>query len=580
MFYLFMKGTVERQREPCYVSWMVVLAYPFTSIWQGLNYSDEGNALTIYQLIFTDPASIADTMGYWGGSAVGGLWYLLFGDFGVIGFRVAGALVSVATYVLVYFLLRVIVPERQLLVGLAFSVIATHHFFSLVLLNYNHVSILIFVAAILVLVHGLRGASMVLVGLSGFLFVSNIFVRLPNILGLASVLAVPFYGYKKNWEWRTHGIYLASFGLGAVVAGCCVTVLMNFLGHVPYFLQSLSFLGESVGGEQHGPYQDLLSPVVSGWVRLVKDGLVIGVLLILLVGGVKGLQNYGVPSWLPLVGGGVVFGYFYQLIGIPVAGRLISLLALACLVACGYALSTFKKEESITATIALLILIQLIIWPVGSGAGFVNHIYVLPLALAFAAHVLSRFVKDAFPLVSGEKPERGSFCRDMTGFIAYRKLTHGVLLAIFLVNSFCFIYDESSPRIELRSSVQHPYLRGILLSNNQARSLNGVLSELDRWVKPGGELFVAWTAPILNYLTRTTPYFTHPWSEIYPPSKVEQLLRERISQGRLPVAVKYRSTPYDKMLESFLSRNQYYKVWANEDFEIYLPPVFSAPTKS
>jgi len=94
---------------------------------------------------------------------------------------------------------------------------------------------------------------------------------------------------------------------------------------------------------------------------------------------------------------------------------------------------------------------------------------------------------------------------------------------------------------------------------------------LNRYVAPGDTLFVAGGAPLFNYLTQTRPYFTHPWSEIYPEHQVRGLLAHLPTVEPLPVTIRYQSSQYDALLNEFLAKNGYHEAWRGKTLAIYIP---------
>ena len=64
---------------------------------QGFDMHDEGWVLSAYQQIFNDPSTCEYQFLYYNALPIGGLWNMLFGLWGIYGFRILSALCSVAT---------------------------------------------------------------------------------------------------------------------------------------------------------------------------------------------------------------------------------------------------------------------------------------------------------------------------------------------------------------------------------------------------------------------------------------------------------------------------------------------------
>lgn len=558
-----------------FLTWTLIAAYPFLYLWQGISYSDEGNALVIYQLIFSDPASIADTYGVWGTNIIGGAWHLLFGELGLAGFRMGGAIVSVITFGLVYLLYRPYLDRMTIALGVLVGVVFCHHFMTTTLLGYNNLSLLFYLASMLLLVRGLDKDRPGFVFAAAALLGFNIFVRLPNLLGLSMALVIVWHGWTRGTPARSQWKQLAVFIVGVIVAVILSVALMRVLGHDRYYLRSLEYLFASTGNTDHGPYSNLIKPVFNGYYHLLFDGLVMLALLILAVHGTLRMDKYRAHLWLlPAAGVLLFFWRFYDVIGIPVSGRTGSMLVALCLaVSASYAFKARWRSGPL-GIIGLLLLIQLVIWPLGSGAGFVNQLYLLPLAfplvVEFMRNIMGIKSETRFAMAGGQDTG-GSVMVSPETFDAYRKRALILLLLFSAVNGFCFSYADSYNRLDLRYSIDNQRLKQIFTTREKAESLNAVLAELGKQVRKGDTLFVAWTAPLLNYLTETRPYFPHPWSEVYTRGQIEKMLQERNEQHPLPVTVKYSNTGYDDILDQFLASNAYQQAWKNSDFAVYVP---------
>jgi len=556
--------------------WLLIIIYPFLYLWQGISYSDEGNALVIYQLIFSDPAAIADTYGVWGTSIIGGAWNLLFGEFGLAGFRVGGAVVSIATFGLVYLLCRPHLDRMTIGLGVLVGVMYYHHFMTTTLLGYNNLSLFFHLASILLLVRGLNANRQGFIFAAAALIGFNIFVRLPNLLGLFMALAIAWHGWMQGTPARIQWKQLMIFTIGVVVAVAMSLVMMRALGHDYYYLRSLEYLFASTGNADHGPYGNLIKPVLNGYYHLLFDGLVMLALLLLAVHWTLRMDKYRPRVWLlPAAGALLFFWYFYDVIGIPLSGRLGSMLVALCMVVSALYAFMARWRSGPLGVIGLLLLIQLVIWPLGSGAGFVNQLYLLPAALPlvveFMRNVKGIMGETRFALAGGQDAG-GSVVAGSETLHAYRKRALALLLLFSAVNGFCFSYSDSYNRPGLRYAVDNQYLNHVYTTHEKAESLNAVIAELGKYVRKGDTLFVAWTAPLLNYLTETKPYFPHPWSEIYTRDEIERMLLERGDRRPLPVTVKYGNTGYDDILEEFLASNAYRRVWSNGEFAVYVPP--------
>ena len=70
---------------------LMLIIYPMLFMWQGIDLTDQGYALTTYQRIFDDPPTVLDklTLFYWLSAVIGGLWNQIFGGLGALAFKLA-----------------------------------------------------------------------------------------------------------------------------------------------------------------------------------------------------------------------------------------------------------------------------------------------------------------------------------------------------------------------------------------------------------------------------------------------------------------------------------------------------------
>ena len=560
------------------VMWLAIIIYPFLFIWQGLNFSDEGSALTIYHSIFTNPQSVGDTFGTWGTNIIGGAWLSLFGNFGVIGVRFAGALVSILTIIFAYLILKEYIEKKILLLGILVSFLFSYHFFTLTIMGYTNLSILFFVISIFFLAKGLKKNNNLLLFIAGFILSFNIFVRLPNILGLLFILGISLNAYiKKDIPVKTYLKQHFAFILGVLLNFVAVYFTMKFFGHITYYIESLRYTMGSVQMNQ-GAYNGLIAKTLKGYNRFFVDAtsmLVLFFLAIFLYLYTKfDRLNIFIKSSLLILFLLLLYAQ-YNLIGVPIGGRVATLLIGMCYLALAMRIFNYKDDKNLSI-IAFLILTLFIIIPIGSGAGYINSFYIMPIVFPMVVSYIHNAKKINFSLgISQPKifqnisftinEETLKKIKDflLVGFILYA-----------LTNAFAFSYDDSYNRFRLNTGINSPYLKGIYTTKEKAEPLSELLSELPKYVHKGDTILVAWIAPIIYYLSETHPYFPHPWTEIYTREQVIEFLNNNQKNTKLPVVVRYNYLKphlYDDILYRFFKNNSYKKKWNNDVYEIYAP---------
>lgn len=559
-----------------YILWAIIIIYPFLFLWQGLNFSDEGNILTIYNLIFNNPQSISDTFGTWGANIIGGIWLLLFGKFGLIGIRFAGALVSLLTLFFVYFIFKEFIEKKILLFGLLISFLFSYHFLTLTILGYNNLSILFFTISIFCLINGLKNNNNKLLFMAGFILSFNIFVRLPNILGLLLISAISLSAYiKKDISVKARLKQYFVFTAGILFNIAAVAFAMKFLGHDIYYIESIKYL---MGATQinHGPYGGLFFIALKGFFNLFIDAVIMFFLVLLAIFMYLYMKLDRLNIFIKL--SSLLFFIFllyskYNFIGIPIGGRIASLLIGICYATLVMCILNSKNDKNLRIA-AFLILVLFIIIPLGSGAGQINSLYVIPIAFPIAANYINSIKKiNFFSNIFNYKIFKNISLVVSDEIFKKTKIFIIISFILYIItNAFAFSYDDAYNRFSLNTGINHKYLKGIYTTKEKAEPLNELILELPKYVRRGDVLFVAWIAPIIYYLTETVPYFPHPWTEIYSRDQIIRFLSNK--NAKLPVIVRYnhlKNHEYDDILYNFLQNNFYKKKWNNAVYEIYAP---------
>jgi hypothetical protein len=258
---------------------------------------------------------------------------------------------------------------------------------------------------------------------------------------------------------------------------------------------------------------------------------------------------------------------------VPIGGRIASLLTGICYVVLALHILNYKKIDKDFSLIAFLLLGLFIIIPLGSGAGFVNSIYVIPVSFPIAVSYIHNIkeINFSLKLLQHRSTQGISFVISDEMLRKSKSFILIVFVIYALINAFAFSYDDAYNRFLLNAPLNHKYLRGVYTTEERAAPLNDLLPELSRHIRKGDTLLVAWIAPLIYYLTETKPYFPHPWTEIY--SK-EQVIKFFEKNRDMPVIVRYNYAnrhEYDDILYDFIERNLYEEKWRNDIYKIYTP---------
>lgn len=562
---------------------VLILAYPLLFIWQGLDFTDTGYILTNYQQIFIEPASIESSFRIWLSDVLGGIWVYFFGDLlGLTGYRLAGVLLVYGTIYVSYKVLRPYLGRTNLLWGLFLASVFINR--SGYQFNYNSFTAFFYVLGAYFLIKGLQGKQFPLIFISGFIVGLNLFVRLPNILGVFLVLAILFYGYINKEDlgrvFKQAGIFLAGFS----VSIAAVLLLMYAMGHVEAYLiafrETFSMLEDPTG---HHRSEKLINAFVMHHKNMVREvtkillGLAGLIVVLLLTARFKSphLQNIiigGAAVWLlhdnfaPFKDSDwvnmliIVVGLLYVLLSV--------LAAIKALQGIG------GKDLRLVSFVSLLILV---LAPLGSNVAIRNSIYGMYLALPMAIGFIAG-IRDI-----GLAPRE---------FSLLKALAVGVFLFFSLQSTYYFTYRDASDRMSMNQAVEHPKLKGVHTTPQRAEVVQELVEVLPRYVREGDYLLAYEQVSMVHFLTKTKPYLYSSWPMLYSPAAFKGAM-ERAKKERpyLPVIVRAKGNTEDpnwptkenkllrssnhimnrQVVEEFIKENNYSLVWENRFFEILKP---------
>jgi len=134
----------------------------------------------------------------------------------------------------------------------------------------------------------------------------------------------------------------------------------------------------------------------------------------------------------------------------------------------------------------------------------------------------------------------------------------------------------------------HPRLRGIYTTPDRAKSLEGLLKELGRHIKPHQQILAYNSIPLIHYITQTQPTLTNPWPLLMNKKSLETELNAFSAQCPMDLVVVRALTntrnhhwgtkelPSDSWfaeklenIDKTINACGYRKVWANRDFAIF-----------
>jgi len=552
---------------------------------QGFDVCDEGWYLSFYQQIFNNPQSVEYNFAFWLTGIVGGLWYELFPNGGVLSFRLLALLINLATLLISYTILKQFLKKEVALLSL--TMIFFINDFALLAFYYNHLSGFLAVIVIWLLISGLKKNQLKLILLAGLITAANVFARLPNILLFSFVLVFPaqFILDKKSTSFKSCLRNVLYYFIGAILGFVIIYILLWFFGHIDIMKNSvLGIIDKGRAEDSNHNIIRLLQVYKAEYAGIVLISLKLIIIFLLYSFFNKYLEKskffkFGLQAFTFLM-----FSYLVYTQNINV------LYALGFFGVLGIILN--KTLTIHLKLLAFLALIFMVLLPFGSDNGIHNAGYV---SLWFSIPLFFWYMHN----IKEVKISWHSFNSLNNISISQNVIKQVVIIFVFafFITKFYKIgnnsYFDRGSRINKVFAINNN-LANVYTTEKRANIINDLLAVLHDFVEEDNYLLAYDNIPMVNYLTKTKPYMRNSWVWVYDSFTFERKLKEAEQEIEvLPVVVLQKfetkgnfSEPKNnylyetkeenynykrgrvKALNSFLERNNYIVVWSNDYFDI------------
>lgn len=558
----------------------LILAFPFLWVWQGLDFLDHGYWLTAYQQFISYPEGIGDVaISSWGTLAIGYAWQSIFGGFGLVSFKLAYAVITIFSSFIAYYSLRkIFFDSRGVLLFVCF-VTLTFVSKKTGIIDYNNLTALFYLLGGGFIFSALSNQSRLIMLLSGLILGFNLFIRLPNVLGVLLVTAIWLYAYIDNWKVRKTMRFSMFFISGYFSVIVFVLFVMHKIGHLEYYLGGL----KSILGLDSGVIASHHSSNLLLWL-LFRDyslALLMGAICIFVsVFFIKKIVRFSNKiRWLSLFAlafiAAPILG-FKHIDGWLIPGVLYIVLLTA--------LFFQVRSKDRLAALTYIALALLVLAPLGSNNGMWNAFFGMWLALPLALMTLYNISDVNF---------KGFFAKQKEVRTMYQAFVLVILFFSFMT-ALISTYHDNKNRFKMTDNIVHPFLENTFTTKVRASAVQSLLRELAQYVKPGDKLLAYNKIPMIYYLTGTEPWFGDSWPMAIPREKLEALIKGKVvkntnfpiivralgdtSNREWPEANNFIGDNYHapgenrKLLDEFIFNHGYNEVWENKFFQILSPP--------
>lgn len=562
------------------ITLVIIVLLQILLAFQGFDVCDDGFVLTFYQQIFSSPESVEYNFLYWFSGFIGGLWYLLYEDGGIIWFRLLGVIVNTLTFYLSYILLKQYLKQNFLLLALVMVLFVND--FGFLTYYHNQLTAMMTVLIIYFLVKAVDKNNKFLFVISGILLSVNIFTRIPNIVLFSLLLVVPYSCYLKKEPLLNIIKPILYSVLGAIVGVLMIYLLLNFLGQLEIMKNAL-FTIKDLGNTENSSHNFksvFMSPYYN-YKSIVRETLKLSLILFGFFFAKQALPTSRIIEiGLYLVVSALFVVWFDTKNIYPIYSL--------CLIG---SISTFfvKKINRKVKVIGFLSFLTLITITLGTGGGIKNSGYMaIWVGLPLFFHVFIDF--SIFRSVFFSKI---NIPKESVQWLLY--LIVFTFLSLKAYNISQEAYFDKGSRFEKIYAINHPLAKSVYTTERRAKILNNLLLNLNEFVKPNDYLMVYDKIPMLHFLTETKPYMYNSWVWIYDYNSFEKKITKAEREiPILPIVVQqkfetfydfsvpildYMSTEKENtnshsnernaIMNSFLERNEYEVVWSDNYFNIY-----------
>ncbi|MDO8654256.1 MAG: hypothetical protein Q7R66_18955 [Undibacterium sp.] len=557
-------------------------------VWQGLDFTDMGFWLTGYQQFYSHPETIwavtwlSSFIGHWIGLALGG---------SVLSYKFGYVIVVTTSAVITFLLLGSQLGRSRMLAAMVLLTVFFTRGFGGNWIGYNELTSLFYLIGVVLLFFGLIDNRKILVVLAGVVLGANLFIRLPNLVGIVLVCAVWLYAWSCRWSWRNILAWTFAFIGGFILGAALIWALILMHGHENIYLQSVkSILSEAESDSAPHAGGGLLKLLIRDHIRSFLEALIVltlGGYFFNLIARKKTLVVYGLIIISVLLLTYISYGHGYWRTAFT---------GICYIVLLAVIFSKYREYKSLTL-LAFMSVVVLFITPLGSTNGMSNAVFGMWLALPFTLIWLFGCSGTSLPFWFKTGDDRldikSKFSIDSSG---YRILSKTIMITILLQSTIVawrHTYLDSKNRFEMSTSIAHPLLIGTFTTTERAKVVTELIEAMAHFTKPDDEVLAYNGIPAVYFLTKTHPWLGISWPDFEGSGKIANLIRQKEQTGaRLPCIVRATGSTYEKswpkgapplatwwrqdeprrVFDEFEKKHGYVVAWSNGFFEILIHP--------
>ncbi len=455
---------------------------------------------------------------------------------------------------------------------------------------------LFFLLSTLYLYRGLTTDRLFLLFIAGLISGLNIFVRLPNLLGITLFLVIIYYELsigRFNYKQTLKKISILISGYLFAIIG--ILFFMKIIGHYDLYIDNIgnllnimsedSFDKKLIHEHAHGGMQ-FIKLFMKGHYDAIKYGIFLFFILFMILLSGKYWADQKLYKFIILVLSSLLAFLIIHLSHIDDSTYYCVYSGIVGLIYGSLLWIAYKKFKEFpefgTIAFASFLIIELI--PLGSTSYKYHTIDGMYLAIPVIMIYLFSLKEIKFGFFN--IPEK-SICAMRSIIIVT------IIVFSMIVMNYYRANGHEIKRWTMFYDVNHPRLLGIFLTKERAETLNELVAALNKYENDFSYILTYEQISTVAYLSDLQPYLASTYPFFWTKDKIEEELEHASLKKTLPMVVRAKSDTIRKgwpknnkpvhggtnnhrgilraVIESFLKKNNYQTIWENSNFEILTP---------
>lgn len=537
---------IAQKKHAIFLAFFIPFIYRVMMSLQGIDSTDVGFCNTFYQTIFTDPDANEFCFIYYLTGFLGGIWESLFGNFGLVGFRVFE---TISLSAAVYFLYATFKERMSKAQSLAAIVLSMLFPVIIVTFHYDTLTYLLMALSTYLFSRYFKRHDNKRLLLAGYMIGLSFFARIVN-LSFCILALVPLLIARNTKEQKIKAS--SSMVLGMIGGVITIGIIMSACNHMQYYIagfqDAFSTLDRSDATHSKG---EMIFRYLKSLKNILLQVFILSAILFCLYKNEKKASKYHAF---------IKYLLYIAIFVIALTSTAYLTTLSAALIIILAELYKQRKQQGSELYITLYLLIATLCFPMGSDIGIQGIYNWCAGLLIFPAIYYFKFLKK--PILTE---------------------TSKVIYVCCAMSAICKLsykaYNESEPRFHCLTMIQ-PSRLNVMTEKGKAKNYQKAISAIQKYSSTNQPLLLATQASELYYATNKKPYLGHVQTIIYKEKRLEERLEERLNTrlthfrvfpviATLNISKEPHEVANEKILNAWMKKYHYKLVYKDNYITLY-----------